>query len=243
MTKIIDRNTTIPVRRSQVFSTAQDNQTNVEIHVLQGEREMARDNRTLGRFQLTGLPAAPRGLPQIEVAFDIDANGILHVAAKDLATSREQTITITASTGLTETDIQNMVKDAESHAEEDRRRKEEIEARNRLDNLIYGTEKAFGESREKLGADEVRSMEDALRTAREALESNDASRMRDGEQELTKASHRMAEALYKSAQGATAGGCGSGTCGAGHDAHQGGEPGHGSDDTIDVEYEDVRKSA
>lgn len=243
LTKIVDRNTTIPVKRSQVFSTAQDNQTNVEIHVLQGEREMARDNRTLGRFQLTGIPSAPRGLPQIEVTFDIDANGILHVAAKDLATNREQSIKITASTGLSEADIQNMVKDAESHAEEDRRRKEEVEARNRLDNLIYGTEKAFGESREKLGADEVGSMEESLRRAREALESNDAGRMREAEQELTKGSHHMAEVLYKSAQGQSTGGCASGNCGSAQGEHHAGGKGRAGDDTIDVEYEDVRKSA
>ena len=143
LTKIIERNTTIPTRKSQVFTTAEDNQTSVEIHVLQGERELARDNRTLGRFHLIGLPSAPRGMPQIEVTFDIDANGILHVSAKDMATGKEQKITITASTGMSESDIQKMVKDAEMHAEEDRKKKEEIELRNHLDNLVYGTEKTL----------------------------------------------------------------------------------------------------
>ena len=142
-TKIVERNTTIPVKKSQIFSTAEDNQTMVEIHVLQGEREMARDNRTLGKFHLQGLPTAPRGMPEIEVSFDIDANGILHVSAKDMATGKEQQITITASTGMSEADIQKMVKDAEMHVEDDRKRKEEIEVKNRLDSLVYGTGKTL----------------------------------------------------------------------------------------------------
>ena len=168
-TKIVERNTTIPVKKSQIFSTAEDNQTMVEIHVLQGEREMARDNRTLGKFHLQGLPTAPRGMPQIEVSFDIDANGILHVSAKDMATGKEQQITITASTGMSEADIQKMVKDAEMHVEDDRKRKEEIEVKNRLDSLVYGTGKTLSESREKLPADEVKAIEDALSAAKEAL--------------------------------------------------------------------------
>ena len=168
-TKIVERNTTIPAKKSQVFSTAEDNQTTVEIHVLQGEREMARDNRTLGRFHLQGLPTAPRGMPQIEVAFDIDANGILHVSAKDMATGKEQKITITASTGMSEEEIRKMVKDAEMHVEDDRKRKEEIEVRNRLDNLVYGTEKTLNDGRGKLSAEDVRAVEDALSAAKEAL--------------------------------------------------------------------------
>lgn len=247
MTKIIERNTTIPVKRSQVFSTAEDNQTTVEIHVLQGEREMARDNRTLGRFHLTGLPSAPRGMPQIEVTFDIDANGILQVAAKDVATNKEQAITITASTGLSEADIQKMVKDADLHAEEDRKRKEEVEARNRLDSLIYGSEKTFNENRGKLGADDIRTMEDTLSSAREALKSGDASRMKDAEAELTRVSHQIAEGLYRSAQGQA----GSSSCGSNCGAHEGPSRGtagpsnssNASDDAIDVEYEDVKKTA
>src|SRR5208283_1935510 len=186
MTKIIERNTTIPTRKSQVFTTAEDNQTSVEIHVLQGEREMARDNRTLGRFHLIGLPAAPRGMPQVEVTFDIDANGILHVSAKDLATSKEQNITITASTGMSEADIQKMVKDAEMHMEEDKRKKEEVELRNQLDNLIYGTEKTLNESKDKISADEVKSVEDALASAKDAVKSGDVNRMRPAVDQVTK---------------------------------------------------------
>jgi molecular chaperone DnaK len=235
MTRIVERNTTVPVKRSQVFSTAEDNQTTVEVHVLQGEREMARDNRTLGRFHLAGLPTAPRGLPQIEVTFDIDANGILHVSAKDLATNKEQAITITGSTGLSETDIQKMVRDAESHAEDDRKRKEEVETRNRLDNLIYASEKAFAEGREKLDAENISAMENALSRAKDALKDGPVGRMTQAEQELTKVSHRVAETLYKSAQGSQQAHCG-GNCG--------GEKQNGAaDDTIDAEYEDIRKSA
>lgn len=239
MTRLIERNTTIPTKKSQVFSTAEDNQTSVEIHVLQGEREFARDNRTLGRFHLQGIPTAPRGLPQIEVTFDIDANGILNVSAKDLATSREQAITITASTGLSDADIQKMVKDAEQHGEEDKRRKEEVEARNRLDNLVYGTEKTLQDSREKLGTEEARLVEETLTRAKDALKSGDAGRVRTAEQEVTQASHRMAEILYRSTQGQSNGsGCQSGTCGSQHHSRR-----EGQDDVVDVEYEDVRKTA
>ncbi len=206
--------------------------------MLQGEREMARDSRTLGRFHLMGLPTAPRGLPQIEVTFDIDANGILNVSAKDLATNKEQAITITASTGLSEADIQKMVRDAEAHSAEDHARKEEVEARNHLDNLVYQTEKTLGEGRGKLAAEDVSAAEDALGRAKEALKSGDAGRMKQAGEELTKASHRMAEGLYKQAAG---GGCGAGCGSAGGN---GADHGHGpGDDTIDAEYEDVRKSA
>lgn len=241
MTKLIERNTTIPTRKSQVFSTADDNQTTVEIHVLQGEREFARDNRTLGRFHLQGIPSAPRGMPQIEVAFDIDANGILHVSAKDLATNKEQAITITASTGLSDADIEKMVRDAEQHAEEDRRRKEEVEVRNRLDNLIYGTEKTLREHRDKVGPDEARSVEETLERAKDALKSGEAARVSTAEQEVIQASHRMAEIMYRSAQGqqdSSNSGCRSGSCG-------GRQPGRqaSQDDVVDVEYEDVRKTA
>jgi molecular chaperone DnaK len=231
-TRIVERNTTIPVKKSQVFSTAEDNQTTVEIHVLQGEREMARDNRTLGRFHLQGIPTAPRGMPQIEVAFDIDANGILHVSAKDMATGKEQKITITASTGMSEAEIQKMVRDAETHAEDDKKRKEEIETRNRLDNLIYGTEKTLKEGRDRLDDAAVKIVEDALARAKEAVNAGDAGRMRDAEQELTKASHQIAEALYRSA-----------TEKAPHAAGGGAEQSGGSrqdGDVIDVDYEDTR---
>jgi molecular chaperone DnaK len=235
MTRIVERNTTIPVKRSQVFSTAEDNQTAVEIHVLQGERDMAAGNRTLGRFHLTGLPSAPRGLPQIEVAFDIDANGILHVAAKDLSTNKEQTITITASTGLTESDIQSMVKDAEAHGEEDRKRKEEAEARNHLDNLIYSTEKTFNESKMKLSAEDIRQTEEAISKAKTALKDGDATRIGQAEQELTAISHRLAEQLYKATQGDSAQYNGA--------QQANGASGDASDDAIDVDYEDLRKTA
>ncbi len=236
-TKIVERNTTIPVKKSQIFSTAEDNQTMVEIHVLQGEREMARDNRTLGKFHLQGLPTAPRGMPEIEVSFDIDANGILHVSAKDMATGKEQQITITASTGMSEADIQKMVKDAEMHVEDDRKRKEEIEVKNRLDSLVYGTGKTLSESREKLPADEVKAIEDALSAAKEALSSADVDRMKAAEQDVTMISHKMAEVLYKSAgQGASASG------GAAGQGQQGGA-GPDNDDVIDAEFEDARKSA
>ncbi len=230
-TRIVERNTTIPVKKSQVFSTAEDNQTTVEIHVLQGEREMARDNRTLGRFHLQGIPTAPRGMPQIEVAFDIDANGILHVSAKDMATGKEQKITITASTGMSEAEIQKMVRDAETHAEDDKKRKDEIETRNRLDNLIYGTEKTLKEGRDKLDGAAAKTVEDALTRAKEAVIAGDAGRMRDAEQELTTASHQIAEALYRSA-----------TEGAPHAAGGAGESrrNHQDGDVIDAEYEDTR---
>ncbi len=241
MTKIIERNTTIPTRKSQVFTTAEDNQTSVEIHVLQGEREMARDNRTLGRFHLIGLPAAPRGMPLIEVTFDIDANGILHVSAKDMATAKEQKITITASTGMTEEDIKNMVKDAETHAEEDRKKKEEIELRNQLDNLIYGTEKTLNESRDKVGEEEARSAEDVLSSAREAVKSGDLGRMKTALDAVTKASHKLAEMLYKQT---TSGGPQEppGQPGAGQQQEaQQAQGGRGNDDVVDVEFEDVKK--
>jgi len=240
MTKIIERNTTIPTRKSQVFTTAEDNQTSVEIHVLQGEREMARDNRTLGRFHLIGLPAAPRGMPQIEVTFDIDANGILHVSAKDMATAKEQKITITASTGMTEEEIKNMVKDAETHAEEDRKKKEEIEVRNQLDNLIYGTEKTLNDSRDKIGADDARSVESTLASAREAVNSGDVGRMKSSLEEVTKASHKLAETLYKQTTGG-AQGPGPGQEASGQQEGARAEGGRGNDDVVDVEFEDVKK--
>jgi molecular chaperone DnaK len=240
MTKIIDRNTTIPTRKSQVFTTAEDNQTSVEIHVLQGERELARDNRTLGRFHLIGLPAAPRGMPQIEVTFDIDANGILHVSAKDLATSKEQKITITASTGMSEADIQKMVKDAEMHAEEDRKKKEEVELRNQLDNLIYGTEKTLNESKDKIGPEDAQSVQSAVAAAREALKGGDLDRMRAAMDEVTKASHKLAEVLYKQTAGAQQQG-GQAGAGAGREEGRAQSGGRGNDDVVDVEFEDVKK--
>lgn len=238
LTRIIERNTTIPTKKSQVFTTAEDSQTSVEIHVLQGEREMARDNRTLGRFHLIGLPPAPRGIPQIEVTFDIDANGILHVSAKDTATGKEQSIRITASTGLSEDDIQKMVHDSETHAEEDRKRKQEIEQRNQLDNIIYTTEKTLNENRDKLSAEDIRTVEDLLNPAKEAIKSGDADRIKKAADDLTKASHQLAETLYKKTSQATSQGAPGQDGGPQHEAQQGGKR---DDDVVDAEFEDVKR--
>jgi molecular chaperone DnaK len=248
-TKLIDRNTTIPARKSEVFSTAADNQTSVEVHVLQGEREMARYNRTLGKFHLDGIPPAPRGRPQIEVSFDIDANGIVHVSAKDLGTGKEQKITITSTSGLADTEIERMVKEAESHSEEDKERRRQVETRNRLDALVYNTEKTYNEHKEKLGADEKGQLEQAIAEAKKALESEDAGEMERATSQLEQASHKMAERLYQSqgAAGSTggaggaaaaAGGAG-GAAPGGAAAGSGQRPGGASDEVIDAEYVDV----
>ena len=199
-TKLIEKNTTIPTKKSEIFTTAADGQTSVEIHVLQGEREMARDNRTLGRFNLIGLPPAPRGVPQVEVAFDIDANGIVNVSAKDLGTGKEQKITITASSGFSEDEIEKMVKDAELHAEDDKKKKEEVEARNQADSLIYNTEKTLKENRDKLSDADAKAVEDALKDTKAAVESGDVNQIKEKMEILTKASHQLAEAMYKQAQ-------------------------------------------
>jgi len=204
-TKLIERNTTIPVRRSQIFSTAADNQTSVTINVLQGEREMATDNRVLGRFDLTGIPSAPRGIPQIEVSFDIDANGIVHVSAKDLATGRDQSIRIESSSGLSEDEIQQMVKDAEEHSAEDQRRRKEIDLRNNADALLYSTEKTVREHGDKVSADERKRIEDAIEKLREALKGSDTEAIQSAVDELQQAGHKLAEEMYKqAAAGATA---------------------------------------
>jgi molecular chaperone DnaK len=200
MTTLIERNTTIPTRKSEVFSTAADGQTQVEIHVLQGERPMASDNRTLGKFHLVGLPPAPRGVPQIEVTFDLDANGIVNVSAKDRATGKSQAITITASSGLAKEEVQRMVSDAQSHAEDDKARREATEARNRADTLVYTTEKTLSENREKLSAADIEPVEQALAAAKKALEASERAAIETASAELTRASHKMAEALYRQAQ-------------------------------------------
>ena len=197
MTRLIDRNTTIPTKKSEIFSTAADNQTSVEIHVLQGERDMARDNRTLGKFHLMGIPSAPRGVPQVEVAFDIDANGILNVSAKDMATGKHQAITITASSGLAKDEVENMVKEAEAHSEEDKRRRQEVELRNQADALVYNTEKTLNEHREKIPVSEVNAIESAIKEAKEAIASGDMGRIREKMELLTKASHHLAEIMYQ----------------------------------------------
>ncbi len=204
-TPLIPRNTTIPARKSEIFSTASDNQTQVEIHVVQGERPMAADNKTLGKFILDGIPPAPRGVPQIEVAFDIDANGILHVSARDKATGREQKITITASSGLSQEEIDKMVAEAEAHADEDRRRREQVEARNQLDNLVFQTKKSLEEAGDKVPQEIRQEVESAISGAEEALKGNDLEAIRSASQALTTAAHKLAESLYRSGEGAGAG--------------------------------------
>ncbi|HEV7506346.1 MAG TPA: molecular chaperone DnaK [Thermoanaerobaculia bacterium] len=231
-TKLIERNTTIPTRKAEIFSTAADNQTSVEVHVLQGEREFARDNRTLGKFHLVGIPSAPRGVPQVEVAFDIDANGIVHVSAKDLGTGKEQNITITASSGLNDKDIERMVKEAESHQSEDQERRKQVEARNKLDSLVYSTEKTYDEHKEKLGPDEKGELEGALADAKKALEGDEPAKMDAAAERLTKASHKLAEVMYRQQQQPGGGEAGPGPGGAG----AGGQGGASSDEVIDAEY-------
>jgi molecular chaperone DnaK len=197
MTKLIERNTTIPTKKSEVFSTAADSQPSVEIHVLQGEREMARDNRTLGKFHLMGIPAAPRGVPQIEVTFDIDANGILNVSAKDTATGKSQAITITASSGLAKDEVDKMVREAQAHADEDKKNRELVDARNQADSLSYNAEKTLKDNRDKVADDEAKGMEEAITAVRKAAEGDDAAAIRSALETLNAASHKLAETLYK----------------------------------------------
>ena len=223
MTTLIQRNTTIPTRKSETFSTATDNQPNVEVHVLQGERPLARDNRTLGRFQLVGLPSAPRGVPQIEVTFDIDANGIVNVSAKDMATGKEQKITISGSSGLSKDEVAKMVADAESHASDDKARRELIDARNQGDALAYSVEKTLTENRAKVSADIAGRIEPAIAQLREALAGDDAAKIRTATDALQQASHAMAEQMYKQSQTPPSGGAGGATGGgpAGSDVKDG----------------------
>jgi molecular chaperone DnaK len=238
-TKLIEKNTTIPTRKGEIFTTAADGQTSVEIHVLQGEREMARDNRTLGRFNLVGIPSAPRGVPQIEVTFDIDANGIVNVSAKDLGTGKEQKITITASSGLSQEEIDKMVKDAELHAEEDKRKKEEIEVKNQADSLIYQTEKVLNENKDKLSETDCKAVEDALKDAKAAVESGDVNQIKAKMEILTKASHQLAEIMYKQTQAQQQ--PGGGEQPPTGDAAAGGTQGGSDDDVVDAEFEDAGK--
>jgi molecular chaperone DnaK len=197
MTVMIPRNTTIPAKKSEVYSTAADSQTSVDIHVLQGERPMAGDNRTLGRFRLEGILPAPRGVPQIEVTFDIDANGIVNVSAKDMATGKEQKITITASSGLSESEMDQMVKDAERHKTADEKRRKDIETKNRAEQLVYATEKTLNENREKIPAADASAVDRAVSDLKSAIESNDMVRIERETENLTTASHKLAEVMYK----------------------------------------------
>ncbi|MFM1920500.1 MAG: hypothetical protein RLZZ303_2134 [Candidatus Hydrogenedentota bacterium] len=236
-TKLIERNTTIPVQKRQIFSTAADNQPAVTIHVLQGEREMASENRTLGRFDLSDIPPAPRGVPQIEVSFDIDADGILHVSAKNLGTGKEQKIRIESSSGLSESEIQKMVKDAESHAEEDKRKRKEVDTRNEADSLLYSTEKALRENADKVSADDKAKIEEAAASLRKALEGSDIGAIEAAVGALAQASHKMAEAMYSQANaaGADAGAAHSGNGAAGPEyVNPGGGP--GGPETVDADF-------
>jgi molecular chaperone DnaK len=242
-TVLIPRNTTIPTKKSETFSTADDNQTTVEIHVLQGERELARDNRTIGKFQLTGIPPAPRGMPQIEVTFDIDANGILHVSAKDKASGKEQKIRIEASSGLSDSDIQRMVTDAEKHAEEDKKRREEIDTRNRLDSMTYEVEKNVKEWGEKLPADVKTRLDAAIERSRKALRGDDLNEIKAAQEELSKMYSEAGQTFYAQSQAQpsdASGGQGGPTSGG--PAGTTGTTGAPKDDVVEADYEIVDES-
>jgi molecular chaperone DnaK len=235
-TKLIERNTTVPTKKSQVFSTAADNQTAVTIRVFQGEREMANDNKLLGQFDLVGIPPAPRGMPQVEVTFDIDANGIVHVSAKDLATQKEQSIKITASSGLSKEEVEKLVKDAQAHTEEDKKRRKTAEAKNQADTLIYQTEKNLSEHGDKIAAEDKTKVEEAVATLKKAMEGTDPEAIESATQALTTASHKLAEEMYKAASASAAAGSGAGA-----------EGGTGAGETktdekvVDAEFEEVDK--
>jgi molecular chaperone DnaK len=242
-TSMIPRNTTIPTRKTETFSTAADNQTSVEVHVLQGERPMAAQNRTLGKFHLSGIPPAPRGVPQIQVTFDTDANGILNVTAKDMATGKDQKITITSSSGLSKEDVERMAKEAEAHAVEDRTKREEIEAKNQLDSMAYNVEKMLREHGDKISGSERGDIENTLADAKKALESNDKRTMDQARERLTQASHRLAEQMYRAAQ--PQGAPGAAGPGAGAAPPRGDGEAKKDEGVVDAEYVDIddKKSA
>jgi len=239
MTTLIPRNTTIPTKKSERFTTAADSQPSVEVHVLQGERPMARDNRTLGRFHLDGIPPAPRGVPQIEVTFDIDANGILNVSAKDTATGKQQHIAITSSSGLSKEEIDKMVKEAEANAADDARHKQEIEVRNQTDSLVYSTERTLSEHGSKLAEADRKAIDDALGEAKEALKTDDLDRMKRAQDTLSKAAHKLGEAMYREAQAQA----GQQPPGPGAGSQAGGAAGRPSGpkegEVVDAEFEDL----
>ena len=230
MTKMIDRNTTIPTSKTEIYSTAADNQTSVEINVLQGEREMARDNKSLGKFQLTGIPLAPRGVPQIEVTFDIDANGIVKVTAKDKGTGKSQQITISGSTALSDDEVDRMVKDAESHAEEDKKHKDEIEVRNQTDSLAYSTEQTLNDLGDKVPADMKKQVEDAVAEAKKALDGTDIDAIKAAGEKLQDVGHKLAEIVYSTTNAQTAGAA---------DAAGAQQQAGSADDVVDADYEVV----
>jgi molecular chaperone DnaK len=236
-TPMIPRNTTIPTKKTETFSTAADSQTSVEVHVLQGERPLAAQNRTLGKFHLTGIPPAPRGVPQIEVTFDIDANGILNVTAKDTATGKDQKITITSSSGLSKDEVERMAKEADAHSAEDKAKREEIDSKNQLDSMVYSVEKMLRDQGDKISGSERGDVENAIADAKKALESNEKSAMDKARETLTQASHKLAEQMYKSAQ-SSAPGAGPAAAGAGPEASGDGQA-KKDEGVIDAEYVDV----
>jgi molecular chaperone DnaK len=240
-TRLIERNTTIPTKKGQIFSTAADGQTAVTINVLQGEREMASDNKSLGHFDLVGIPPAPRGVPQIEVAFDIDANGIVHVSAKDLATQKEQSIRITASSGLNKDEIDKMVKDAQAHAAEDKKKREVVEVRNEADNRIYSVEKLLADHGDKIGEEDRKKIQDEIAAARKAMESGDIESIRSATQNLVKASQKIGEEMYKKTA-ASGAGAAPGSDGGGNATPGDGAGGAQNDEkVVDAEYTEVNK--
>ena len=240
MTKLIEKNTTVPTKKSQVFSTAADNQPAVSIHVLQGEREMAANNKTIGRFELADIPPAPRGVPQIEVTFDLDANGILHVSAKDHGTGKEQSIRITASSGLSEAEIERMKKDAEVHAEEDKKRKELVEARNNADSMIHMTSKSLKELADKVDAETKGNVEREIDNLKKVMEGEDTAAIKSATESLTQASHKLAELMYAQAKGQQGGGAGDPGAGQAGGGTAGGGKGGKDDDVVDADFEEVK---